>query len=80
MIMLNTVMQIWLVGFTVIGYLLISLKMPEYGMIFNLLSQIFWLYSSYKARKEADQIGVLITTIIMASIMVYGVINYWFLS
>lgn len=78
--MFNTFIQIGLVGFTVIGYLLISMKMPEYGMIFNLISQIFWLYSSYRAWKDANQIGVLITTIIMASIMLYGVVNYWWLS
>jgi hypothetical protein len=49
------------------------------GLIFNLIAQIFWLYSSYKAWENANQIGMFITTIIMTLIILGGVINYWFL-
>ncbi|MDE2079201.1 MAG: hypothetical protein KGI73_02335 [Patescibacteria group bacterium] len=75
---LNTLMQVGLVFFTMLGFLLTSLKLPQYGLIANLVSEIFWLYSSYKAWKEADQIGILITTIVITLILVAGVINYWF--
>ena len=51
---LNTVMQIGLVGFTALGFLLTALKLPQYGLVANLISQIFWLYSSYQAWRQAD--------------------------
>lgn len=72
-------MQIGLVGFTMLGFLLTSLKLPEYGIVANLTSQIFWFYSAYRAWKEANQIGMLITTCAATLIFVYGVINYWFI-
>jgi hypothetical protein len=74
---LNTFMQIGLVGFTAGGFLLTSLKMPEYGLISNLVSEIFWLYASYRAWKEAKQYGVMITTLMITCILLYGVFNYW---
>jgi hypothetical protein len=43
---LNILMQIGLVAFTGLGFLLTSLKLPEYGVISNLVGQIFWIYSS----------------------------------
>lgn len=76
---LNTFMQVGLVGFTALGFLLTSLKLPQYGLIFNLISQIFWVYSSYKAWKNADQIGIFITTVFITLIVASGVINYWLL-
>lgn len=76
---LNNIAQICLVLFTVLGFLFTALKLPQYGLIFNLISQIFWLYASYKAWKKADQIGIFINTIIIATIIMYGVINYWIL-
>jgi hypothetical protein len=75
----NALMQMGLVGFTLVGFLLTSLKYPQYGLISNLISQIFWLYSSYKAWKEANQIGIFINTICILLILVYGVVNYWLL-
>lgn len=75
----NTVFQFCLVIFTVLGFLFTSLKMPAYGLIFNLISQVFWIYSSYKAWKKADQVGIFINTIIITCIILFGVINYWFL-
>jgi hypothetical protein len=76
---INNVAQIGLVLFTLLGFLLTSLKLPQYGLIFNLISQIFWLYSSYKAWKKADQIGVFITTILITITVLIGIINYWIL-
>lgn len=73
----NTVAQIALVLFTSLGFLFTALKLPQYGLIFNLISQVFWLYASYKAWKKADQIGVFINTLIITSILIYGVLNYW---
>ncbi len=70
-------MQIGLVVFTSLGFLLTSLKLPHYGVIANLIGQVFWLYSSYRAWREADQIGILISTICITLILVYGVTNYW---
>lgn len=70
-------MQIGLVAFTMLGFLLTALKLPEYGLIANLISEIFWLYSSYKAWKNANQIGIFINTILITMIVLFGVINYW---
>jgi len=75
----NVLMQIGLVRFTMLGFLLTGLKMPEYGLIANLISEIFWLYSSYRAWKEANQIGIFITTILVSLVILAGIINYWFL-
>lgn len=76
---LNGVAQIGLVLFTMLGFLLTSLKLPQYGLIFNLISQIFWIYSSYKAWKNANQIGIFINTLMITLIVLYGIINYWIL-
>jgi len=75
--LVNSVMQVGLIGFTMLGFLLTSLKLPEYGLFANLVSEIFWLYSSYKAWKKADQIGIFINTIIITIILIVGIINYW---
>ncbi len=74
---LNSLMQIGLVGFTMLGFLLTSFKLPQYGLIANLISEIFWVYSSYKAWKQANQIGIFITTLCISIIVLWGVINYW---
>jgi hypothetical protein len=76
---LNALFQTGLVLFSVLGFMFTALKLPQYGLIFALISEIFWLYSSYKAWKEADQIGIFINTIIITLIVIFGVINYWFL-
>jgi hypothetical protein len=73
----NALMQVGLVGFTGLGFLLTSLKLPQYGVIANLIAQIFWLYSSYKAWRRADQVGIFITTICITLILTGGVVNYW---
>jgi hypothetical protein len=74
---LNIVMQIGLVAFTALGFLFTSMKLPHYGVAANLVGQIFWLYSSYRAWREADQIGIFILTIGITLILLYGVANYW---
>ena len=75
----NNVMQVGLTGFTMLGFILTALKLPQYGLLANLVSEFFWIYSAYKAWKNADQIGIFVTTIIITLIVISGVINYWFL-
>ncbi len=76
---LNSLAQVGLILFTMLGFLFTSLKLPAYGLIFNLISEIFWIYSSYKAWKKANQIGMFINTIIITMIVLGGIINYWIL-
>ena len=76
---LNNLMQAGLLVFTTAGFLLMSLKQPQYGLILSLIAQIFWIYASYKAWKEAGQIGIFINTIALTIIFGYGVLNYWVL-
>jgi len=75
----NKISQIGLPVFTILGFLLTALKMPQYGLISSLISQMFWLPSSYRAWKHAGQIGIFITTLVITTIVVSGVINYWIL-
>ena len=76
----NSLAQAGLIILTLSGFLLTSLKLPQYGLIVGLFSQVFWLYSSYKAWKEANQVGIFVTTIFITLILIFGVINYWLLS
>ena len=69
--------QVMLPTTTILGFTLTAMKKPELGLVFNLISEIFWLYSSYIAWKTAGQIGIFITTIILTMIIGYGVLNYW---
>ncbi len=75
--MANILIQVCLIVFTVIGFSLTSLKLPEYGVVANLVAQVFWLYSSYRAWREAGQIGMFICSILVTFILLYGVENYW---
>lgn len=75
----NQFTQVFLPTFTILGFFFTSLKMPEYGLLFNLTAQVFWLYSSWKAWREAGQIGIFVTTIVITCIVLYGVVNYWIL-
>lgn len=75
----NVIVQVCLPAFTVLGFLLISLKEPQYGVIVSLVAQVFWIYSAYRAWREADQVGLLVNSILNTFIFAYGVINYWFL-
>jgi hypothetical protein len=76
----NYLIQSCLVFFTIGGYFLTSLKLPAYGLIFGMISQIFWVYSSWKTYKESDQIGPFITTLFMIIVLSFGIINYWFIK
>jgi hypothetical protein len=75
----NLVTQFALPGLTIGAQVATSLKYPQFGLIINLFAQPFWLYSSWKAYKQAGQSGILITTIIFTVITAMGIINYWFL-
>jgi hypothetical protein len=66
----NILMQIGLVVCTGLGFLLTSLKQPHYGVIANLIGQVFWVYSSYRAWREADQIGIFISTVVITLILI----------
>lgn len=72
-------MQIGLLTFTTIGFLLTAMKLPQYGVIVSLAAQVFWIYSAHKAWKEAGQIGIFINTILLTAVFGYGVVNYWVL-
>lgn len=74
----NKTTQVLLPALTILGFTLTAMKKPEYGLIFNLSAQIFWLYSSYRAWKQAGQFGIFLTTIIITIIVIYGIFNYWF--
>ncbi|MBU1202924.1 hypothetical protein KKH39_02695 [Patescibacteria group bacterium] len=78
-LILNRGVQIALPSLTIGAQVAIALKFPQYGLIINLLAQPFWLYSSWKAYKQAGQSGILITTIIITIVLISGIINYWFL-
>lgn len=70
--------QVLLPTLTILGFLLTSAKKPRFGLAFNLLAQIFWLYAAWQSWKKAGQIGILINTFFITAILIYGVINYWF--
>ena len=72
--------QIFLPILTITGFALTSMKKPELGLIVNLFSQIFWLYSGWQAWKKAGQIGIFFTSFVITIIVIYGLINYWLIS
>jgi hypothetical protein len=75
----NTLTQFAIPILTISGQLVIALKSPQWGLILALSSQPFWLYSSWKAYKQAGQSGMLINTAIFTMITIFGIVNYWFL-
>jgi hypothetical protein len=58
---------------------LTALKLPQWGLAVNLVAQVFWLYSAYRAWKDANQVGIFITSVVMTVIIAAGVVNYWLL-
>lgn len=76
---MNNFVQICLTVFTILGFSLTAYKLPQYGLISNFIAQIFWLYSSYRAWRDAKQIGIFITTIFITFIVLWGITNYWVL-
>lgn len=77
---MNSATQVLLPALTILGFLLTSLKKPEYGLLFNLAAQVFWFYAAWFAWKRAGQIGILVTTVFITIAVLIGVINYWILS
>lgn len=75
----STVTQVALPALTLGAQLATSMKYPQWGLILALLAQPFWLYSSWKSWKDADQIGIFINTVVFTFITAFGIINYWFL-
>jgi len=55
----------------------IALKLPQWGLVINMLAQPFWIYSAWKSYKQAGQTGLLVTTLIVTIIIGLGIINYW---
>lgn len=45
----NNFMQAGLLAFTIAGFLLTAMKLPQYGLIVSLFAQVFWFYASHKA-------------------------------
>lgn len=64
---------------TISSQIAISFKNPKAGLAIGMAVQPFWLYASYKSYKNASQIGIFVTTIIMAVLITFGFINYWFI-
>ncbi|MER2519361.1 MAG: hypothetical protein ABTQ34_01590 [Bdellovibrionales bacterium] len=77
--LIDWVTNVCLPFFTILGFLLTSLKIPQWGLAANLVAQVFWFYSSYRAWKQANQIGIFITTIAITLILLGGLVNYWLL-
>ncbi len=75
----DKISNIGLPVFSILGFLLTALKLPQWGLASSLFSEIFWFYSSYRAWKNANQIGMFITTVIITVILLGGLINYWLL-
>lgn len=73
----NKTTQIALPVMTIAVQTAIALKLPQWGLIINMLAQPFWIYSAWKSYKQAGQIGLLVTTLIVTVIIGFGIINYW---
>ncbi len=77
--MFNSLTQFALPVLTLGGQLAVAIKYPQWGLTIALASQPFWLYSSWKAYKQAGQIGIFVNTVFFCLITLFGVINYWIL-
>ena len=78
--LLDRVSQIAIPSFTIFGFVLISIQRPDLGLIFSMIAQPFWLFSTWKSYKEAGQIGLFVTAVIMTAVIGFGIINYWILN
>jgi len=76
---LDNFTQLAIPSLTIFAQVAIALKFPQWGLVINLMAQPFWLYSSWRAYKQAGQYGILITTIIFTFVTALGIINYWLL-
>lgn len=75
----NDVSQVAVPTLTVAVQVAMAMKLPQWGLVINMIAQPFWIYSAWKAYKGAGQIGLLITTIIVTIVIGLGLINYWLL-
>ena len=66
-------------GLTISAQAAIALKFPQWGLIINMLAQPFWIYSGWKAYKQAGQVGLFVATIIITFVIGLGIVNYWVL-
>ena len=73
----NQITQIAIPVLTISVQIAFALKLPQWGLIINMIAQPFWIYSAWKSYKQAGQIGLFITTIIVTIIIGLGIINYW---
>lgn len=73
----NKTTQIALPVMTIAVQAAIALKLPQWGLVINMLAQPFWIYSAWKSYKQAGQIGLLVTTLVVTVIIGLGIINYW---
>ena len=74
----NTITQIAIPVLTVGTQIAIALKYPQWSLVINLISQPFWIYSSWKAYKKAGQVGLLVTTLMVTVVICLGIFNYFF--
>jgi len=77
--MLNTLTQVAIPVLTIGSQVAIAMKFPQWGLLVVLLSQPFWLYSSWKAYKNAGQIGIFVNTVVFTIVTIFGIVNYWIL-
>lgn len=77
--MFNLLTQMALPVLTIGGQIAIALKFPQWGLILVLISQPFWLYSSWRSYKQAGQIGIFVNTVVFSVVTIFGVFNYWVL-
>ena len=73
----NSLTQVALPILTISVQVAIALKMPQWGLVINMIAQPFWIYSAWKSYKQTGQVGLLITTIIVTIVIGLGIINYW---
>jgi len=73
----NTIVQVAIPVLTISVQIAIAMKLPQWGLVINMLAQPFWIYSAWKAYKQAGQIGLLITTVLVTIVLALGLINYW---
>jgi hypothetical protein len=76
---IDKVIQILLPITAIFGWLLTSLKHPEYGLIIAFTAQLLWLYVTYHGWKKANQVGGFVTTLFEIAVISFGIINYWLL-
>lgn len=76
--MFNKITQVAMPVLTISAQIAVALKYPQWSLVINMAAQPFWLYSSWKSYKQAGQIGLFVSAILMTIIMAFGIFNYWF--